>query len=40
MVIWDILEDKIPAGKLYEVKLFESDNNFVIYRGKEDGKSY
>ncbi len=40
MVIWDLLKDKIPAGELYEVKLFESDNNFVIYRGKNNGKSY
>ncbi|MFC1564165.1 6-carboxytetrahydropterin synthase [candidate division KSB1 bacterium] len=34
MIIWDRLKDKITAGELYEVKLYESDNNFVIYRGK------
>ncbi|MCP4725985.1 MAG: 6-carboxytetrahydropterin synthase [bacterium] len=40
VVIWGLLENKIPAGELHEVKLYESDNNYVIYRGKENGKSY
>lgn len=31
---WDILEPKIPSGRLHEVKLFESDRNIVIYRGE------
>ncbi len=30
---WRILEDKIDNGTLYEIKLFESPNNFVTYRG-------
>ncbi len=30
---WEILEPKIVNGKLHEVKLFESEKNFVIYKG-------
>jgi len=31
--IWDILESKIESGTLHEVKLFESERNFVVYHG-------
>ena len=31
---WEILNEKIPEGKLYEIKLYESQNNFVTYRGE------
>lgn len=31
---WDILEPHIQGGKLYQIKLFESERNFVIYRGE------
>jgi 6-pyruvoyltetrahydropterin/6-carboxytetrahydropterin synthase len=31
---WKILEPKIPEGKLVSIKLYESDNNFVEYRGE------
>ncbi len=31
---WDILESKIHNGKLHQIKLYESERNFVIYRGK------
>jgi 6-pyruvoyltetrahydropterin/6-carboxytetrahydropterin synthase len=31
---WEILEANITNGKLYEVKLFESERNFVVYRGE------
>jgi 6-pyruvoyltetrahydropterin/6-carboxytetrahydropterin synthase len=31
--IWDRLEPHIVRGKLYSVKLYESHNNFVDYRG-------
>jgi len=31
---WEILEDKINEGELYEIKLYESRNNSVTYRGK------
>ncbi|QPJ65488.1 MAG: 6-carboxytetrahydropterin synthase [Candidatus Nitrohelix vancouverensis] len=30
---WNILEDKISNGKLHQLKLFESDRNFVVYKG-------
>ena len=32
---WDIIEPKIESGELHEIKLFESERNFVIYRGAE-----
>lgn len=31
---WKILSKKITEGKLYSIKLYESDNNFVEYRGE------
>ena len=30
---WEILEPKINNGRLYEVKLYESERNYVVYRG-------
>lgn len=33
MAIWKVLVDKIPSGKLYAVKLSETENNFFEYRG-------
>ena len=32
--IWEQLADKIPSGKLYSVKLFETENNYFEYRGE------
>jgi len=32
---WDQLAPWIKDGKLYSVRLFESQNNFVEYKGKE-----
>lgn len=32
--IWNQLENKIPSGKLYSVKIYETENNYVEYRGK------
>lgn len=32
--IWNQLVDKIPNGKLYSVKLSETENNFFEYRGE------
>ena len=32
--IWKQLENKIPSGKLYSVKLYETENNYFEYRGK------
>lgn len=34
VVIWKKLEKKIPSGFLYEIKLYETENNQVIYRGE------
>jgi 6-pyruvoyltetrahydropterin/6-carboxytetrahydropterin synthase len=30
---WEVLESKLESGQLYEIKLYESERNFVIYRG-------
>ncbi|NLO19786.1 MAG: 6-carboxytetrahydropterin synthase [Ignavibacteria bacterium] len=30
---WQILENKLPSGKLYKIKIFETDNSFVEYYG-------
>lgn len=30
--IWDILKNKIKKGRLYEIKLFETENNLATYR--------
>lgn len=32
--IWNQLEDKLPAGKLYSIKIYETENNYAEYRGK------
>jgi len=31
--IWIQLVDKLPAGKLYSIKLYETENNYVEYKG-------
>ena len=30
---WNILEPKIEHGALHELKLYESERNYVVYRG-------
>ena len=30
---WEILEPKIEKGRLHEIKLYESERNYVVYRG-------
>lgn len=32
--IWKQLVDKLHAGKLYSVKLYETENNYVEYKGE------
>ncbi|MCB0691208.1 MAG: 6-carboxytetrahydropterin synthase [Saprospiraceae bacterium] len=32
--IWKLLEDKIPSGKLFKLKLIETENIFVEYWGE------
>lgn len=34
IVFWQWLEESLPKGKLYEVKLWETENNIAIYRGE------
>ena len=33
VAFWKILAPKITEGKLYSIKLYESENNIVEYRG-------
>jgi 6-pyruvoyltetrahydropterin/6-carboxytetrahydropterin synthase len=35
IAIWNILKDKIPSGKLHSVKIFETENNYIEYKGKD-----
>ncbi len=37
---WEILEPKLEGGGLYEIKLYESERNFVIYRGKSRERTH
>lgn len=32
MNIWEILKNKIDRGKLYEIKLYETEDNVAVYR--------
>ena len=32
--IWDQLVDKIPSGKLHSIKLYETENNYIEYKGE------
>lgn len=34
VAIWKQLEDKIPSGRLYSVKLYETENNYFEYKGE------
>lgn len=34
IAIWNQLKDKIPSGRLYSVKLYETENNYFEYRGE------
>ncbi|MEE9431599.1 MAG: 6-carboxytetrahydropterin synthase [Melioribacteraceae bacterium] len=33
IAFWNQLVDKIPSGKLHSVKLYETENNYIEYRG-------
>jgi len=35
LAIWNELKNKISKGKLYSVKLFETENNYFEYKGGE-----
>lgn len=32
--IWNQLVNKIPSGRLYSVKLYETENNYIEFRGE------
>ena len=34
IAVWDELENKIPNGKLYSIRLLEPENNYIEYKGK------
>lgn len=34
IAVWKELVNKIPAGQLYSVKLFETENNYFEYKGE------
>ena len=34
VAFWKQLADKIPAGKLHSVKLYETENNYIEYKGE------
>jgi 6-pyruvoyltetrahydropterin/6-carboxytetrahydropterin synthase len=33
MAFWKLLAPRIPAGKLYSIKVYETENNFAEFRG-------
>ncbi|NXU86128.1 PTPS synthase, partial [Xiphorhynchus elegans] len=35
--IWDNLQRLLPPGILYKVKVYETDQNVVVYKGEETG---
>lgn len=34
LLFWKLLENKIPNGKLFSVKISETENNFFEYKGE------
>ena len=34
IAIWNQLKNAIPSGKLHSVKLYETENNYVEYKGE------
>lgn len=38
IVFWRLLAPRIEAGKLFSLRVFESDNNFVEYKGEPVGE--
>jgi len=34
IAIWNELDDKITKGKLFSVKLYETENNYFEYKGE------
>jgi len=34
VAFWNQLKDKLPSGRLYEIKLYETPRNIAVYRGE------
>lgn len=34
VAVWRRLENKLPSGKLYSVKIYETENNYAEYKGE------
>jgi len=34
VTFWGILKDKLPAGELHRIRIYETDNSFVDYFGE------
>ncbi len=34
IIFWKLLEPKLPSGKLYKIKLYETESSFVEYFGE------
>ncbi len=35
LAVWETLQGKLPAGRLHEVKVWETSNNSAAYRGED-----
>lgn len=35
--IWESLQKCLPEGMLYKVKVYETEQNVVVYKGGEEG---
>ena len=35
IAFWNQIVDKIPSGKLYSIKLHETENNYIEYKGEK-----
>jgi 6-pyruvoyltetrahydropterin/6-carboxytetrahydropterin synthase len=40
VIIWRVLEDKLPSGKLHKIKIYETPNSIVEYFGDETEVKY
>lgn len=34
VAFWNQLVDKIPSGRLYSIKIYETENNYIEYKGE------
>jgi 6-pyruvoyltetrahydropterin/6-carboxytetrahydropterin synthase len=33
IIFWDLIKERLPRGQLHQIRLFETDRNWVEYRG-------